>query len=89
MTLQETQTGRVIGPVLKRSQDMNGNEEQRYCPKCGAEYNENHMTVFDGPRHCFQVICTVCNYKNEVPMGNKKTKQLIQEATSPWKPKHE
>ena len=66
---------------------MNRNEEKRYCPKCGAEYRENHMTAFNGPRQCFQVICTACQYTNEVSMGNKKAKELIIEASRPWKPK--
>lgn len=66
---------------------MTQNEEKRYCPKCGAEYNENHMTAFDGSRQCFQVICTICHYVNEASIGNKKTKELIVEASRPWKPK--
>lgn len=66
---------------------MNQHDEKRYCPKCGAEYFENHITAFDGPRQYFQVICSVCHYTNEVPMGNKSTTQMILEASRPWKPK--
>lgn len=62
------------------------NVENLFCPKCGASYAENHISRIDYERQRFAVLCTVCDYESETPLGpGGDAGAALAKAVEPWR----